>query len=154
MLNVTARESSTGLEGNITITNDRNRLTKEEIDRMVADAERYHLDELKHRDCVLAKSALETFCLNIKENVQKEKDTVLQKCTEIMEWLDKGEPADKEEFEKKKKELEALLNGGVSKPETSTAGLNESLIDSPPEKKSKSAPLSVQNPKGNKRTKK
>ena len=109
-MNVTAREKTTGLEGSITITNDRNRLTKDEIDRMVADAERYRLDELKHRERTLAKSALESFCLTIKENVEKQKDVVVQKCTEIIDWLDKDDQADKEEFEKKKKEVEDLMN--------------------------------------------
>jgi len=78
---------------------------------MVAEAERYRLDELNNRECTQAKSALEFFCLNIKENMEKQKDAVVNKCTEIMDWLDKGEPADKEEFEKKKKGVEDLLNG-------------------------------------------
>jgi len=111
VLNVSAVEKSTGLEGNITITNERNRLTKEEIARIVAEAERYRLDELNNRERIQAKSALETFCFNIKENIEKKKDAVVKKCTEIMEWLDKSEPADKEEFEKKKREVEDLLNG-------------------------------------------
>lgn len=120
---------------------------------MVADAERYRIDELKHRERVLAKSSLESFCVSIKENVQKEKDMVLQKCTEIMEWLDKDDQkADKEDFEKKKREVEALLNkSGSLNGEASNAGMDgDSLVDSPPKKRIKPAPRSVRN-SGNKK---
>ena len=51
-----AKEKSTGVESRMTISNERNRLTKEEIDRMVADAESYRLDELNHRKRALARS--------------------------------------------------------------------------------------------------
>jgi len=53
---VLAKEKSTGVESRMTISNDRNRLTKEEIDRMVTDAESYRLDELNHRKCIVVKS--------------------------------------------------------------------------------------------------
>ena len=137
-MNVTAKEKSTGLEGSIIISNDRNRLTKEEIDRMVADAERYRLDELKHRERTSAKSALESFCLSIKQNVEKQKDVVVKKCTDIINWLDKDEPADKKDFEEKKKEVEDLMNGIPQLVASSTAAAIESR--STPKRRSETSP--------------
>jgi len=123
---------------------------------MVADAERYRLDELKHRERTQAKSALETFVLTVKEDVQRKKEKalrVLQKCSEIMEWLDEDDQqAIKEDFEKRKKEVETLLEGGALIREVSNAKIGDnSLFDpSPSRKKSRTACRSVHNSRGNK----
>jgi len=144
-LNVSIKEGSTGLEGTITISNDRNLLTKLEIERMIVYAERYRLDDLEHRERVEAKKALESFCLNIKEKAQnKGKDTLLQKCSEIVGWLDKDEPAKKEDFEKRKREVEELLEKGALNAEASTASKDDdSITNSPPMKKSGITPRSL-----------
>ncbi len=155
-MTVSAKEKTTGLKGSISISNDWNRLTKEEIERMVADAERYRLDELKHRERTQAKSALETFVLTVKEDVQRKKEKalrVLQKCSEIMEWLDEDDQqAIKEDFEKRKKEVETLLEGGALIREVSNAGNGDnSLFDpSPSRKKSRTACRSVHYSRENK----
>ena len=73
ILNVTAIEKSTGKENKITITNDKGRLSKEEIERMVNEAEKYKVDDEKQKDRVSAKNSLESYCFNMKSTVEDEK---------------------------------------------------------------------------------
>jgi len=121
ILNVTAADKSTGRENKITITNDKGRLSKEEIERMVNDADKYRDEDEKQRERVSAKNALESYCFNMKQTIEDDKvkdkipesdrQTVLDKCSEAIKWLDANQLADKEEFEHKLKEIE-----GVCKP--------------------------------------
>jgi len=125
ILNVSAADKSTGRENKITITNDKGRLSKEEIERMVSDAEKFRSEDEKQRECVSLKNALESYCFNMKSTVQDEKfkdklshadkTTVLDKCNEIVKWLDANQLADKEEFEHKQKEIERVCNPIVTK---------------------------------------
>lgn len=125
ILNVTAIEKSTGKENKITITNDKGRLSKEEIERMVNDAEKYKADDEKQKDRVSAKNSLESYCFNMKSTVEDEKvkdkipeadrKTVMDKCNDIIRWLDANQLAEKEEFEDKQKELEKVCNPIITK---------------------------------------
>jgi len=125
ILNVSAADKSTGRENKITITNDKGRLSKEEIERMVSDAEKFRSEDEKQRDCVSAKNALESYCFNMKSTVEDEKvkdklsdadkSTILDKCNEIIKWLDANQLADKEEFEHKQKDIERVCNPIVTK---------------------------------------
>merc|ERR1712137_1420127 len=125
ILNVTAADKSTGRENKITITNDKGRLSKEEIERMVSDAEKFRSEDEKQRECVSAKNALESYCFNMKSTVEDEKfkdklsdadkTTILDKCNEIIKWLDANQLAEKEEFEHKQKEIERVCNPIVTK---------------------------------------
>jgi heat shock protein 1/8 len=125
ILNVTAIEKSTGKENKITITNDKGRLSKEEIERMVNEAEKYRTDDEKQKDRVSAKNSLESYCFNMKSTVEDEKvkdkipeadrKTVLDKCNDIIRWLDANQLAEKEEFEDKQKELEKVCNPIITK---------------------------------------
>jgi L1 cell adhesion molecule like protein len=125
ILNVSAADKSTGRENKITITNDKGRLSKEEIERMVSDAERYRSEDEKQRERVSAKNALESYCFNMKSTVEDEKfkdklsdadkTTIMDKCNEIIKWLDANQLADKEEFEHKQKEIERVCNPIVTK---------------------------------------
>jgi heat shock protein 1/8 len=115
ILNVTAIEKSTGKENKITITNDKGRLTKEDIERMVNEAEQYKADDEKCKDRVAAKNSLESYCFNMKSTVEDEKvkdkiseedrKTVNEKCGDVIKWLDANQLAEKEEFEDKQKEF-------------------------------------------------
>ena len=60
ILNVSAADKSTGKANKITITNDKGRLSKDEIERMVADAEKYKKDDEVQRDRISAKNSLES----------------------------------------------------------------------------------------------
>jgi len=125
ILNVSAADKSTGRENKITITNDKGRLSKEEIERMVSDAEKFRSEDEKQRECVSAKNALESYCFNMKSTVEDEKfkdklsdadkTTILDKCNEIIKWLDANQLAEKEEFEHKQKEIERVCNPIVTK---------------------------------------
>ncbi|KAI9559820.1 hypothetical protein GHT06_013827 [Daphnia sinensis] len=125
ILNVSAADKSTGRENKITITNDKGRLSKEEIERMVSDAERFRSEDEKQRERVSAKNSLESYCFNMKSTVEDEKfkdklsdadkTTILDKCNEVIKWLDANQLADKEEFEHKQKEIERVCNPIVTK---------------------------------------
>ena len=73
ILNVSAQDKSTGKQNKITITNDKGRLTKEEIDRMVNEAEKFRSEDEAQRDRIAAKNALESYCFNMKQTMEDEK---------------------------------------------------------------------------------
>ena len=118
ILNVSAADKSTGRENKITITNDKGRLSKEEIERMVSDAERFRSEDEKQRERVSGKNALESYCFNMKSTVEDEKfkdklsdadkTTILDKCNEVIKWLDANQLADKVFFFKQKTAYELL----------------------------------------------
>ncbi|XP_004711770.2 heat shock 70 kDa protein 1-like [Echinops telfairi] len=115
-----APASHTGKANKITITNDKGRLSKEEIERMVQEAEKYKAEDEVQREKVSAKNALESYAFNMKSAVEDEglkgkiseadKKKVLDKCQEVISWLDANSLAEKEEFEHKRKELEQVCN--------------------------------------------
>lgn len=125
ILNVTAIEKSTGKENKITITNDRGRLSKEDIERMVNDAEKYKAEDEKQKSVIAAKNSLESYCFNMKSTVEDEKlkdkiseaerTQIMDKCNDVIKWLDSNQLAEKEEFEHKQKELEAICNPIITK---------------------------------------
>jgi len=120
ILNVTAMDKSSGKANKITITNDKGRLSKEDIEKMVNDAEKFKNEDENQRERVLAKNNLEAYCFNIKSTIDDEKfkgklddserQTVTSKCDETIRWLDGNQQAEKEEYEHKQKELEDLFN--------------------------------------------
>ena len=73
ILNVSAMDKSSGKESKITITNDKGRLSKDEIERMVADAEKYKKEDEVQRDRISAKNSLESYCFNMKTTINDEK---------------------------------------------------------------------------------
>ncbi|XP_077271894.1 heat shock 70 kDa protein cognate 4 [Temnothorax americanus] len=125
ILNVSAIEKSTGKENKITITNDKGRLSKEDIERMVNEAERYRSEDEQQRERISAKNALESYCFNMKSTMEddkikdkidaSDKDKVMSKCNEVISWLDANQLAEKEEFVDKQKELEAICSPIVTK---------------------------------------
>merc|ERR1719267_469204 len=120
ILNVSAVEKSTGKENKITITNDKGRLSQEEIERMVDEAERYKAEDEANRVRVEAKNALENYACSMKNTMADEKlaeklsdsdkESVNSKIQETISWLDANQSAEKEEYEQKQKELEAVVN--------------------------------------------
>lgn len=115
ILHVSAKDQSSGKENSITITNDKARLSKEEIDRMVNDAERYKNDDDQARERIAAKNQLETMAFTYKQSAtdaaqlsQTDKDTVSRACDDALSWLDKHADAEKHELERRLKELEKV----------------------------------------------
>merc|ERR1712202_122761 len=78
ILNVSACDKSTGKQNKITITNDKGRLSKEDIERMVNDAEKFKADDDKQKERISAKNGLESYCFNMKTTLDDEK--VQEKC--------------------------------------------------------------------------
>ncbi|XP_076322898.1 heat shock 70 kDa protein cognate 4 [Tachypleus tridentatus] len=125
IMNVTAVDKSTGKENKITITNDKGRLSKEEIERMVKEAENYRDEDEKQKARIQAKNSLESYAFNMKSTVEDEKlkdkiseedkKKVLDKVQEIIKWLDSNQLAEKDEFDHKQKELEGVCNPIITK---------------------------------------
>ncbi|XP_056659806.1 heat shock cognate 71 kDa protein-like [Monodelphis domestica] len=117
----------------ITITNDKGHLSKEDIERMVQEAEKYKAEDEKQRDKVSSKNSLESYAFNMKATVEDEKlqgkigdddkQKILDKCKEIFNWLDKNQSAEKEEFEHQQKELEKVCNPIITKLYPSAGGM-------------------------------
>nr|ADX42268.1 heat shock protein 70-S2 [Stratiomys singularior] len=113
ILNVSAKDTSTGNSKNITIKNDKGRLSQAEIDKMLAEAERYAEEDEKQRQRVAARNQLEGYVFNVKQSVedagdklsQSDKNTVQKACEDTIKWLDNNNLADKEEFEHRMQEL-------------------------------------------------
>jgi len=125
ILNVSACDKSTGKQNKITITNDKGRLSKEEIERMVNDAEKFKADDEKQKERISAKNGLESYCFNMKTTIEDEKvkdkiseddmKKINDKCDEAIKWLDANQLAEVEEFNDKQKEIEAVCNPIITK---------------------------------------
>jgi len=125
ILNVTATDKSTGKENKITITNDKGRLSKEDIEKMVNDADKYRAEDEKQRERIGAKNGLESYCFNMKATLDEEKlkdkvsasdrKLINDKCDETIKWLDANQTAEKDEFEDRQKELEQICNPIIQK---------------------------------------
>merc|ERR1712025_769850 len=120
ILNVSACDKSTGKQNKITITNDKGRLSKEEIERMVNDAEKFKDEDNKQKDRISAKNGLESYCFNMKTTIEDEK--IADKCDDAIKWLDANQLAEVEEFQEKQKEVEAVCNPIITKLYQSAGG--------------------------------
>jgi L1 cell adhesion molecule like protein len=119
ILNVNAVEKSTGKNEKITITNDKGRMSAEEIERLVQEAERYKSEDEANRARVEAKNALENYAFQIRNSVNDEKvagqlneenkKKILDAVNKTTSWLDSNQNAEKEEYEAKQKELESTV---------------------------------------------
>merc|ERR1712196_314570 len=118
ILNVSAAEKSTGKEQKITITNDKGRMSADEIERLVQEAERYKAEDEANRGRVEAKNSLENYAFQIRNSVndeklagkisEEDKTKILDAVSSTTSWLDSNQTAEKEEFEAKQKELEGI----------------------------------------------
>jgi len=118
ILNVSACEKSTGKEQKITITNDKGRMTPEEIERLVQEAERYKAEDEANRARVEAKNSLENYAFQMRNSINDEKmagqmkpedkESIEAAIKEATEWLDANPNAEKEEYEEKQKTLEGV----------------------------------------------
>ncbi|CAF1236515.1 unnamed protein product, partial [Didymodactylos carnosus] len=125
ILNVSAVDKSTGRENKITITNDKGRLSKDEIERMVSDAEKYKKEDETQRDRITAKNSLESYCFNMKTTMNDDKlagkisaddkTKVTTTIDEALKWLEANQLAEKEEFEHKLKEVEKTCSPIMTK---------------------------------------
>jgi L1 cell adhesion molecule like protein len=120
ILSVTAVERSTGKGDNIIITDDRRRLSEEDIERMVKAEVQYRAEDEKEKQRVSAQNALESYCYKTKSAAEEgilkgtisvsNKNTILDKCNEVLHWLDDNRLAEKEEFEYQLKKQESVCD--------------------------------------------
>jgi heat shock protein 1/8 len=152
ILHVSAVDKSTGRENKITITNDKGRLSKEDIEKMVRDAEKYKDEDDKQKDRISAKNSLESYAFNMKSTMEDEKlkdkisaedkQKVLDKCNEVVRWIDSNQLAEKEEFEHQLKDLEKICMPIVTKLYQGAGGMPEGGMPGgfPPEARGAGAP--------------
>lgn len=107
ILNVTAQDKASGKQNNVTIANDSGRLSKEDIEAMVQDAEKFKEEDQKLKEKLEAKNQLESLCFTCKQEANAE--PVKQRAEEILEWLNNNENAETSEFTEKSDELQDLL---------------------------------------------
>jgi heat shock protein 1/8 len=136
ILQVSAVEKSTGKAEKITITNQSSRLSKEDIEKMVLDAEKFKADDDKVKDRVEAKNKLEHYCYNIKSTVLDEEkmksalgsdaSVVDSTVTDALKWLEDNDSATTEELVAKLKEVEDKLAPLIAKAYQSGASSSSS----------------------------
>ncbi|KAJ4795673.1 heat shock protein 70 [Rhynchospora pubera] len=121
ILNVKAEEKGAGKSAKITITNEKGRLSQEEIESMIREAEEFAEEDKKLKEKIDARNSLETYVYNIKNTVtdkdkladkleSEEKEKIEEAVKEALEWLDDNQNAEKEDYEDKLKEVEAVCN--------------------------------------------
>merc|ERR1712136_118310 len=120
ILNVSAQDKSTGKSNQITITNEKGRLSQSEIDRMVQEAEKYRDEDEANKLKIEAKNGLENYCFTMCNTLTEEKlkdkfesgdkEKIERAVQDALDWLDKNQLAEKDEFEAKQKELEGVVN--------------------------------------------
>jgi L1 cell adhesion molecule like protein len=124
MLNVSAKDKGTGKEQKIRIEAGSG-LTKEDIEKMVADAEKYKAEDELAGQRIASKNALESYAYNLRNTLNDEKVSgkidaldrvsLVKSVDDTIAWLDRNQEAEKEEYEDKQKELEKIANPIMTK---------------------------------------
>jgi len=126
ILQVGAEDKGTGSKEKITITNDKGRLSQEEIERMVREAEEFAEEDKKVKERIDSRNSLETYCYNMRNTVsdsdkladkldEEDKEAIEEAVQEALDWMDENQEAEKEEYDEKLKEVEGVCNPIVSK---------------------------------------
>jgi len=122
ILQVSAEDKGTGKAEKITITAEKGRLSAEEIERMVREAEEFADDDKKMKDKVDARNGLEGYCYNLKNQLEDEEKGIASKLSDedkeslttavndALEWLESNQDAEADDFKAKLKEVEAVAN--------------------------------------------
>jgi len=132
ILNVSAADKSTGKSNKITITNDKGRLSKDEIEKMVSEAEKYKQEDEVLKKKIEAKNGLENYCYSvrsslkddkIKDKFSSEERTSLESAVDnALKWIEANPEAHAEEFEAKQKEIEGAFNPVITRIYQETGG--------------------------------
>ncbi len=151
ILTVTASEKSTGKTDNITVTNDKGRLSKEDIDRMVNDAEKFKEDDEKAKEIIDSRNNLESSIYQMKSTLSDEKmsslfdtelkDSLNKVIDENISWLESNQMASKEEYDKKLSEFQEAMKPLQEKMMASMPqGMPQGMPQDMPQDKPKSYP--------------
>ena len=125
ILNVSALEKSSGKSEKITVTNDKGRLSKDDIERMVKEAEKFKEEDKKEGEKVDARNNLESYVYQVKSSIEDDKlkekleerdiKKINKKVDSIIKLLEDGNDYEKEDYESKMKDLERSFNKVVNK---------------------------------------
>jgi L1 cell adhesion molecule like protein len=120
IMNITAEEKSTKKTNNITISNDKGRLSKEQIEEMIKKAEEFKEEDEKTKELIDAKNGLENYLYNLKNSIIKKDDSppILDEIKaeldplieEGIKWMEENNKADIDTYKTKQKELETIIN--------------------------------------------
>ncbi|XP_041368118.1 endoplasmic reticulum chaperone BiP-like [Gigantopelta aegis] len=126
ILKVSAEDKGTGSKEQIVIQNDQNRLTPEDIDRMINDAEKYAEEDKKLKEKVEARNELESYAYSLKNQIgdkeklgaklsSEDKEKISDAVEEKIKWLESNQDAEAEAYKEQKKELEEIVQPIISK---------------------------------------
>ena len=121
VLNVNATDKAGGKSNKITITNDKGRLSKEDIERMVSEAEKYREEDGRHKERIDARNGLENYIYTVKNSSEKlseeERGAIEAACKESLEWLESATANDTtvDEYTAQQKKLEGIVAPIVAK---------------------------------------
>ncbi|KAI5479901.1 heat shock cognate 70 [Pseudohyphozyma bogoriensis] len=131
ILNVSASDKTTGKTNKITISNDKGRLSKEDIERLVREAEQYKAEDEAAANRITAKNGLESYTYQLRNSVEgdlkdkldeADKKSLGDAISETISWLDASAEASIEEYQEKQKELEGIANPIMTKAYQSAGG--------------------------------
>ena len=132
IMNVSAQDKGTGKTNHVTITNDKGRLSKQDIERMVAEAERYKQQDEAIKRKIEAKNGLESYAYNVKNSIndekmrdkisQEDRNIIENKVQELSRWIESNPDAPEEQYQAKQKEMENIVNPIMQKMYSGAAG--------------------------------
>jgi heat shock protein 5 len=136
ILKVTAEDKGTGNKNNIVINNNQNRLSPEEIERMIKDAEKFADEDKKVKEKVEAKNELESYVYSLKNQLSDkeklggklsddEKEKIQTAVEEKIKWLESNQNAEVDEYKEQKKSLEEVVHPIMSKFYQNTGGAGD-----------------------------
>merc|ERR1712195_343721 len=120
ILQVSAEDKASGKSEKITITSEKGRLSEEEIERMVQEAEEFAEEDKRTKQRIDGRNGLESYCYRLKNMLDdaekpmditdEDREIIEEAVKEALEWLDENQEAEKEEYEDKQKEIETVAN--------------------------------------------
>eukprot|EP00933_Yihiella_yeosuensis_P041762 TRINITY_DN3616_c0_g2_i1.p1 TRINITY_DN3616_c0_g2~~TRINITY_DN3616_c0_g2_i1.p1 ORF type:complete len:646 (-),score=160.13 TRINITY_DN3616_c0_g2_i1:251-2188(-) len=142
ILHVSALDKASGKSNRITITNEKGRLSQDEINRMVDEANRFANEDDANRKRVEAKNGLENYAFSVRNTLNDDaikskfegddKDKVERAVQETLDWLDRNQLAEKDEFQAKQKDLEQVVNPIMTKVYQNVGGAGAGAGGPPP----------------------
>merc|ERR1711971_938145 len=142
ILQVSAEDKGTGKAEKITITAEKGRLSEEEIERMVQEAEEFAEEDKKVKERIDARNGLESYVYNLKNQLEDDEKGLADKLSpedkkelqdmidETLDWIDRNPDVGKEEYDEKQKEVENVANPIMRNMYSGgTGGENENVGD-------------------------
>jgi len=119
ILSIGAHDKGTGKEESLTITSEKGRLSEEDIETMVREAEEFAEEDAKEKAKIQARNDLEAYLYNLKNSItdtlegklsEDEKSTLMTAVNDGLDWLEDHPAAEKDEYDEKQKEVEQIAN--------------------------------------------